>query len=185
MSTRMLPISLHVPTHIHICMHVAELTRLGLKTFFNTLTMTLSYPFDTSINHPHMSNFQHRIRSAPSPLLSPSSSSSCSSPDRQAKLTLPCERWELEALYISPEHQRKGYGTEALTWGLNMAREEKVQIWVWSSDAGKPAYQKVGFEVLGRIEFGDLLVDTIDTTDAASDGSKEVAVWVMRWMEKD
>src|SRR5438067_1371747 len=90
----------------------------GLKTFMNYVTMTITYPFDPSINHTHMSNFQHRIRSSPSPF-----------PSGQ-KLTLPKERWELEALYIAPQYQRNGYGMEALNWGIETAKKEGVEVWV-------------------------------------------------------
>ncbi|KAF3397488.1 hypothetical protein DPV78_007960 [Talaromyces pinophilus] len=144
----------------------------SLKTFMNHLTMTLTYPFDPSVNHTHMSNFQHRIRSAPSPF-----------PSGQ-KLTLPKERWELEALYIAPQYQRKGYGMEALKWGIETAKREKVGVWVWSSDVGRKLYEKAGFEGLGRIGFGDLLSsDTKKEEDDAGEDD-EVAVWVMRWRDK-
>jgi GNAT superfamily N-acetyltransferase len=138
------------------------------------VTMTITYPFDTSIDHTHMSNFRQRIRSAPSPL-----------PNNQ-KVTLPKERWELEALYIAPEYQRRGYGMEALNWGLETAREEGVEVWVWSSNAGKRVYERAGFEVLGRIGFGDLLSDTNkEDGDGGGVEGEDVAVWVMRWRDKD
>lgn len=141
----------------------------------NYVSMTITYPFDSSINHAHMSQFQHRIRSAPCPF-----------PNGQ-KLTLPRERWELEALYIAPEYQRKGYGMEALTWGVGVARDEKVEVWVWSSDAGKRVYEKAGFEGLGRIGFGDLLSPLLLHQEDSSNNGKEgeVAVWVMRWRDRE
>lgn len=167
-------------TYIHTYIRCILTARKGLKSILNYVTMTLTYPFDTSINHSHMSNFQHRIRSAPSPL-----------PSGQ-KLTLPKERWELEALYIAPQYQRQGYGMEALKWGIGVAKEEGVEIWVWSSDAGRKVYRKAGFEVLGRIGFGDLLSSNTDDKRDGEGGTTredkeedEVAVWVMRWRDKD
>jgi hypothetical protein len=78
---------------------------------------------------------------------------------------------------------------EALSWGLEIAREENVEVWVWSSDQGKGLYEKAGFEGLGRIGFGDLLSDATTTTpttptnnkDESGKGGEEVAVWVMVW----
>ncbi|EED13884.1 conserved hypothetical protein [Talaromyces stipitatus ATCC 10500] len=134
-----------------------------LKGILSYTTMTLSYPFDRSINHTNMTKFHHRIHSCPSPL--------------PANHKLPRERWELEALYIAPSHQRQGYGIEALSWGINVAKEERVEIWVWSSDSGRRLYEKGGFEVLGRIGFGDLLDNSI-TQDS------EVGVWVMVWRDR-
>ncbi|RAO72799.1 uncharacterized protein BHQ10_008811 [Talaromyces amestolkiae] len=113
-----------------------------------------------------MNNFQHRIRS---PL-----------PSGQ-KISLPAERWELEALYIAPQYQRQGYGMEALKWGLETAKEEGVEIWVWSSDAGKRVYEKAGFEGVGRIGFGDLVSSCRKVVEDGGEG--EVAVWVMRWRD--
>ncbi|KAE8547882.1 hypothetical protein EYB25_009675 [Talaromyces marneffei] len=152
-----------------------------IKSMMSYITMTLTYPFDTSINHTHMTNFQRRVRTAPSPL-----------PSGQ-KLKLPRERWELEALYIAPDYQRRGYGMEALKWGLDVAREEGVDVWVWSSDSGKKVYEKGGFEAVGRIGFGDLLSDATLTNknnddsvgDGDGDGDGEVAVWVMVWRARD
>lgn len=69
---------------------------------------------------------------------------------------------------------------EALSWGIGVARQEKVEIWVWSSDAGKRVYENAGFEVLGCIGFGDLLASI------SNDGNgDEVTVWVMVWRDKE
>lgn len=138
--------------------------------------MTFTYPFDTSINHPHKTKFIQRIRRAPTSL----------SPPHEK---LPRERWELEALYISPSHQRRGYGTEALLWGQKVAQEENVEIWIWSSDAGKSLYLKGGFEVVGRIEFGDIVLGSSAVSlrecernmSGDEDDCESPNIWIMVW----
>lgn len=74
------------------------------------------------------------------------------SPDPSEK-----ERWELEAMYIHPLYQRRGFGGKALEWGLERARQEQVRIWVWSTDAGKPLYLKNGFNEVGKVDFGGMV----------------------------
>lgn len=146
--------------------------------------MTLTYPFDTSLDHAQMAKFYQRIRSSP-----PSAPSSASSSGSSATLRLKKERWELEALYIHPQYQRRGYGVEALRWGIEIASQEKVEIWVWSTSAGKRVYLKSGFEIVGRIGFEDLLEAqrTLGSGDGSGgklerdrDGEGE-AIWVMVW----
>lgn len=70
------------------------------------------------------------------------------------------ERWELEAMYIHPVYQRRGYGTQALEWGVQRALHESVRIWVWSTEAGKPLYLKNGFVEVGRVEFSSMIPGT-------------------------
>lgn len=80
------------------------------------------------------------------------------------------ERWELEAMYIHPLYQRRGFGGKALEWGVERARQEEVRIWVWSTDAGKGLYLKNAFDEVGRVDFGGMIPN--------SDG---VTVTVMVW----
>jgi Acetyltransferase (GNAT) family len=147
-----------------------------MKALLAYIFMTITYPFDTSINHTHMAKFQQRIRSR-----SPQHHQHSHRRPTPAK-----ERWELEALYIHPQHQRHGYGSLALQWGIETARKEDVEIWVWSTQAGKRLYLNSGFEIVGRIGFEDLVaIDDIsfdgETRQQEERLEEGTAVWAMIW----
>ncbi|KAL6710426.1 hypothetical protein ACN47E_009372 [Coniothyrium glycines] len=46
-----------------------------------------------------------------------------------------------------PEHQGRGAGTMLITWGLEKADEEGLVIYLDSSEAARPIYEKKGFKV--------------------------------------
>ncbi|CRG82933.1 hypothetical protein PISL3812_00280 [Talaromyces islandicus] len=110
-----------------------------VKAFVSHLNLSIRYPFDSSIDRHRMAQFVNRLKSGP-----------CPEPSEK-------ERWELEAMYIHPLYQRRGFGGRALQWGVERALQERVRIWVWSTDAGKPLYLKNGFDEVGKVDFGDII----------------------------
>lgn len=52
----------------------------------------------------------------------------------------------LSLLITHPEHQRRGAGAMLIQWGLDKADELKLPSFLEASDAGKPLYERFGFE---------------------------------------
>ncbi|KAF1811833.1 acyl-CoA N-acyltransferase [Eremomyces bilateralis CBS 781.70] len=61
--------------------------------------------------------------------------------------TLP-SRWHLSALAVHPAFHRRGIGSQLLEHGLQFADEERVPVTLNASVAGRPLYEKSGFEVV-------------------------------------
>jgi GNAT superfamily N-acetyltransferase len=110
------------------------------------MDLSIKYPFDSSIDRPRMVQFMRHLKTGPSP-----------GPSEK-------ERWELDAMYIHPLYQRRGFGGKALEWGIERAQQEDVRIWVWSTDAGKTLYLKNGFAEVGRVDFGGMIPDSAGVT---------------------
>ncbi|KAM0323349.1 hypothetical protein ACHAQA_008942 [Verticillium albo-atrum] len=58
----------------------------------------------------------------------------------------------LSVLVVHPDHQGKGVGKKLLSWGLQEAARLNLPVWLESSPAGKPLYDKSGFKVVDKIE---------------------------------
>jgi len=67
--------------------------------------------------------------------------------------------WDLELLVTAPEHQGRGAGTMVLRWVMERAEgtraEESgrvgVPCFLEATRAGRPVYERVGFEVRRRL----------------------------------
>jgi GNAT superfamily N-acetyltransferase len=75
-------------------------------------------------------------------------------------------------LATSPEFERKGIGSKLLKQGLQEAEEDAVPVYLGATPAGRPLYERNGFELMG--------------TD--SKGEPGVCTWeeaVMRWQPSE
>lgn len=71
----------------------------------------------------------------------------------QERLTPPGSKYViLVAIPVLPAYQRQGVGSALIRWGTNIADEEGVYCWVFSSNQGWVAFQKLGFGEVGRLE---------------------------------
>ena len=62
---------------------------------------------------------------------------------------LPDDTCELHAIYFSPQHWRRGYGTQCMSFIFNHLQEQgyrAVSLWVFQeSHSGAAFYRKLGF----------------------------------------
>lgn len=65
------------------------------------------------------------------------------------------ERWYLLMIGVSPKHQRHGFGTSLIDWGLERAQEEGVICILESSEAGQGLYERKGFQKVGLLEIAE------------------------------
>ena len=56
----------------------------------------------------------------------------------------------LDALVTLPGHQRRGAGTMLLQWGCSIADDLGLITYLEATAVGRPLYEKVGFEEVGR-----------------------------------
>ncbi|KAI9705691.1 MAG: hypothetical protein M1820_005101 [Bogoriella megaspora] len=56
------------------------------------------------------------------------------------------ESWHAHVIACSPKFRRRGVGTLLLNWGLERAREEGIPVLLQATPAGKPLYEKAGFD---------------------------------------
>lgn len=56
-------------------------------------------------------------------------------------------------IVTAPDHRRRGAASYLVQWGLDAADEAGVEIWLESSVAGKPMYEKFGLRPLKTIDF--------------------------------
>lgn len=68
-------------------------------------------------------------------------------------------------IVTAPEYRRRGAASLLLQWGIDKAEEAGVEIYLESSVAGRPLYEKFGFRVLKAIDFdmAQLGFEGIDT----------------------
>jgi GNAT superfamily N-acetyltransferase len=59
-------------------------------------------------------------------------------------------------MYIHPRYQRRGYGTQALRWGLDQATRERVPVLAKSTSQGYRLYHQAGFQSIKKLDFGGL-----------------------------
>ncbi|KAF2818861.1 acyl-CoA N-acyltransferase [Ophiobolus disseminans] len=56
------------------------------------------------------------------------------------------ENWYLHLCCIHPSHQKRGYGQQLVSWGLERARNEGVHASVMASDGADAFYLRYGFD---------------------------------------
>jgi len=56
-------------------------------------------------------------------------------------------------LATAPEHQRKGAGALAMTWGIAQADLDEVDSFLFSTPFGKRLYEKYGYEAQEELHF--------------------------------
>ncbi|KAF6819062.1 hypothetical protein CMUS01_11781 [Colletotrichum musicola] len=58
----------------------------------------------------------------------------------------------LEYLAVHPDHQRKGVASTLVERGLEQADAVGMKVWVMSTAAAQPLYEKLGFELFRTVE---------------------------------
>jgi GNAT superfamily N-acetyltransferase len=86
------------------------------------------------------------------------------------------EFWELDGLYVHPDHYRKGIGRMLALWAVERGKGEDVPVVVHSSPDGRKLYESVGFEVVARMVGFDEWVP--EFTGMGPDGE---GCWSMCW----
>jgi GNAT superfamily N-acetyltransferase len=56
----------------------------------------------------------------------------------------------LNIVFTHPSYRRKGIGAMLLEWGVDVAKEMKVDFWLDATPIGKPLYEKYGFQLVER-----------------------------------
>lgn len=56
-------------------------------------------------------------------------------------------------IVTSPEHRRRGAASLLMKWGIDKADEAGVEMYIESSVAGKPLYEKFGLRELKVMKF--------------------------------
>lgn len=59
----------------------------------------------------------------------------------------------LKFLHTDPKHQKRGAGGMLVKWGVDKAKEMGLPAYLEASTAGKPLYEKHGFETIGECIF--------------------------------
>lgn len=84
---------------------------------------------------------------------------------------------------VDPKVQGKGIGSMMLQWAGKKADEDKVKIWVHSSEAGWPVFKKNGFEEVERLTVD---LDEYATKKRIVDGKEEKwGSYTFRYMLRD
>jgi GNAT superfamily N-acetyltransferase len=78
------------------------------------------------------------------------------------------ENIELSTLYVRPESQRQGVGSELVEWGLRVAKEKGIAVGVQAQEKPIPFYERLGFKRL----------NTVTIRSAGEDGSVALPVLV-------
>lgn len=78
------------------------------------------------------------------------------------------ENIELSTLYVRPESQRQGVGSELVKWGQRVAKEKGIAVGVQAQEKPRPFYERLGFKRL----------DTVTIRSAGDDGSVALHVLV-------
>jgi GNAT superfamily N-acetyltransferase len=90
-------------------------------------------------------------------------------------------------LSVNPLHQGKGVGTPLVQWAASKADNAGTYIWVHSSEAGWRAFQKGGFEEVGRLDVDlDAWAEEaggLPVPNDVVDGDKW-GVYTCRWMKR-
>ncbi|CDZ97782.1 GNAT domain [Phaffia rhodozyma] len=61
--------------------------------------------------------------------------------------------WYLHLLWVDPEFQGQGVSKALFEYGVSRARADGLQVYLESSEAGKPVYERLGFKHVGDIGF--------------------------------
>lgn len=60
---------------------------------------------------------------------------------------------DLQILCVDPKHHRRGIGKMLARWGWEQAEEERRAVYFIATEAGRPLYLSVGYEVVETTEF--------------------------------
>jgi GNAT superfamily N-acetyltransferase len=71
------------------------------------------------------------------------------------------EVWYLENLVVHKDYQRRGIGAYLVKWGLAQAEAERVPCGVESSFAGRRLYEKMEFQQVSDMRYGDKEKETM------------------------
>ncbi|KAL4899930.1 hypothetical protein BDW74DRAFT_162710 [Aspergillus multicolor] len=63
-------------------------------------------------------------------------------------------RIELEALFVHPDYQGRGIGKRFLAWGVEQAERLGLDLYLEATEAGRPLYEKTGFQGLKKVDYG-------------------------------
>ena len=61
------------------------------------------------------------------------------------------DKLHLRILGTHPDYQRRGAGTKHCEWGMDLAKEHKVPVTLFSSPQGQKLYSHIGFDLLATI----------------------------------
>lgn len=89
------------------------------------------------------------------------------------------EYWELDGLYVHPQHYRKGIGKRLAKWGIERGREEKVPVVVYASSLGRILYESVGFEIVKRMNGLDVWIPEYREALEVSSEHEARGAWAM------
>ena len=59
----------------------------------------------------------------------------------------PDEMLTIGMVAVHPDHQRQGVGAMLMKWGMDLAADEEVPIWLTATPVGEGLYRKLGFVV--------------------------------------
>ncbi|KAL3477637.1 acyl-CoA N-acyltransferase [Aspergillus californicus] len=88
--------------------------------------------------------------------------------DDDGKVVRMRKRFELDALYVHPDYQRRGVARGLLEWGIAEAERLGLPVYLEATVAGRPVYERSGFEALQVAE--------LDGREFGVDQSTEVTV---------
>lgn len=57
---------------------------------------------------------------------------------------------DLQTIAVHPSHQRRGVGKLLMKWGINIAKQMRVPVYLEATHEGVPLYKKCGFETLKK-----------------------------------
>ncbi|KAF2717253.1 hypothetical protein K431DRAFT_196001, partial [Polychaeton citri CBS 116435] len=56
----------------------------------------------------------------------------------------------LMAMVTRGSYRKQGAGSMLIDWGVNKAKQDRVPAYLEASSAGKPVYERCGFEQVGE-----------------------------------
>ncbi|KAL4987972.1 acyl-CoA N-acyltransferase [Aspergillus falconensis] len=62
------------------------------------------------------------------------------------------KRVELEAIFVHPDYQGKGIAKRFLAWGIEEADRLGVDVYLEATEAGRPVYERTGFQALKEVK---------------------------------
>ncbi|OWO99854.1 hypothetical protein B2J93_6909 [Marssonina coronariae] len=71
--------------------------------------------------------------------------------NQHAKIMKGKRHWYLELIATTPQYQGKGAAGQLLRWGIARSDEEGTETYLEASPDGKPIYEHLGFEEVGRM----------------------------------
>lgn len=63
---------------------------------------------------------------------------------------------ELDNMAVDPDHFRHGYGSLLCRYGMNIAKEDKIDVGIIAAAMGFKLYEALGFESLVKINLADV-----------------------------